>query len=136
MSHIVPTPVRASMRHAIALPCQVVRELDFSLIGSRTLDVSPSGMLVATGREVAIGDKLIVSFKAPDGCGLWFDAEATIRRIEHGRRPTDKWRAIGLEFETLSRVSRLILRGGLRRVPPPLPRRPRWTQAARLSLAT
>ncbi len=125
MSHIVPTGVRTSMRHAVTLSCEVVREHDFSLVGTRTLDVSSTGMLVATGRDVSIGDKLLVSFKAPSEVDLWFDVEATVRRVEHGRRPTDKWRAVGLEFDTLSSVARLILRGSLRRLPPPLPRRPR-----------
>ncbi len=122
---LLPRNQRTSMRHAVQLPCQVVRERDFSLLGDRTLDLSPDGMLVRSEREVNIGDKIIVSFKAPTELELWFDTEATVRRVEQGRRPRDKGRAIGLEFGPLSQVARLILRGSLRRVPPPLPRRDR-----------
>lgn len=120
---LVPRNQRTSMRHAVQLPCQIVRERDFSLLSDRTLDVSPDGMLVRTHRDVSVGDKLIVSFKAPTDLELWFDTEATVRRVELGRRPKDRGRAIGLEFGPLSQVARLILRGSLRRVPPPLPRR-------------
>jgi hypothetical protein len=120
---LVPRNQRSSMRHAIQLPCQVVRERDFKMLSDRTLDLSPDGMRVKTHQAVRVGDKLIVSFKAPTDVELWFDTEATVRRIEKGRRPKDNGRAIGVEFGPLSQVARLILRGSLRKVPPPVPRR-------------
>ena len=48
---------------------------------------------------------------------MWLDTCATITRIEEGRRPLDCGRALGVEFESLPHVQRLILRGFLRRMP-------------------
>lgn len=106
----------------MGLTCQVVRERDFRLVADQALDLSPDGMLVKSDSELAIGEALIVSFKATQ-LGLWFDSEATVARIVKGRRDGDRGTGIGLSFSTLDRVKRLILRGHLRRVPPPVPRR-------------
>lgn len=113
---------RREVRRALGITCQVVRERDFRLVAERALDVSPDGMLVQTESELAVGESLIVSFKATQ-LGLWFDTEASVARIVKGRRDGDRGAGIGLSFSTLDRVKRLILRGHLRRVPPPLPRR-------------
>jgi hypothetical protein len=116
---------RKTLRHATEMRCQVVRERDFLLLGTRTVDVSPEGMRVTidTGEDVRVGESLLVSFEATP-FGLWFDGEASVARIIRGRRPTDRGPAIGVRFQNLSSVARLILRGSLRRVPPPLPARP------------
>jgi hypothetical protein len=113
---------RREVRRAASFTCQVVRERDFRLIADQALDVSPDGMLVRTDHDMEIGESLIVSFKATQ-LGLWFDSEASVARIVRGRRDGDRGAGIGLSFSTLDRVKRLILRGHLRRVPPPLPRR-------------
>jgi len=113
---------RREVRRAAGITCQVVRERDFRLVAERALDVSPDGMLVQTESELEVGESLIVSFKATQ-LGLWFDTEASVARIVKGRRDGDRGAGIGLSFSTLDRVKRLILRGHLRRVPPPLPRR-------------
>jgi c-di-GMP-binding flagellar brake protein YcgR len=116
---------RQSMRHHVRIDCQVIRESDFRLVGHRTLDLSADGMLVRCAKpDVTIGESVIVAFQATP-LGLWIDAEAEVTRLIRGRRPEDEGRAFGLRFTDLSRVSRLILRGNLRRVPPPLPQRPR-----------
>lgn len=104
------------------MTCQVVRERDFRLVAERAVDVSPDGMLVRTDAELEVGESLIVSFEATS-LGLWFDTEASVARIVRGRRDGDRGAGFGLSFSTLDRVKRLILRGHLRRVPPPLPRR-------------
>ena len=117
----------------MGLACTVVRELDFRVIAHEALDVSPDGMLVSTDREIEVGENMIVSFRATQ-LGLWFDSEATVARIVRGRRFGDRGAGIGLSFSTLDRVKRLILRGHLRRVPPPLPRRKQridWTATVR-----
>lgn len=117
---------RRIVRHAATLRCQVVRERDFRLLGTRTLDISGHGLRVAfdaAGQDVAIGESLLVSFEATP-FGLWFDAAGRVARIIHDRRPTDRGRAIGVRFDSLSSVARLILRGALRGVPPPVPARP------------
>jgi len=113
---------RREVRRALGITCQVVRERDFRLVAERALDVSPDGMLVQTAHDLEVGESLIVSFKATQ-LGLWFDTEANVARVVKGRRDGDRGAAIGLSFSTLDRVKRLILRGNLRRVPPPLPRR-------------
>jgi hypothetical protein len=119
---IVIARKRTEIRRAIQLPCRVVRELDFQLLGTKTIDLSPDGMLVGSEMGVEVGDSCIVSFKATP-LGIWFDTEAMVTRVVEGRRPTDRGRAVGLRFRTLDAVHRLILRGSLRRVPPPLPAR-------------
>jgi hypothetical protein len=89
---------------------------DWRLLGDRTLDLSPEGMLVLSDERVEEGLELVVSFQATE-LPIWFDACAKITRIVEGRRPGDHGRALGVHFETLPAVSRLILRGFLRRHP-------------------
>lgn len=113
---------RREVRRAISMTCQIVRERDFRLVSEKALDVSPDGMLVATDVELEAGENVFVSFRAT-ALGIWFDTEARVARVIRGRRPGDKGRGIALRFSTMPRVKRLILRGHLRRVPPPIPRR-------------
>lgn len=113
---------RREVRRAIAMSCQIVRERDFHLVAEKALDVSPDGMLVATDVDLEPGENVFVSFRATE-LGIWFDTEARVARVVRGRRPGDKGRGVALRFSTLPRVKRFILRGHLRRVPPPLPRR-------------
>jgi c-di-GMP-binding flagellar brake protein YcgR len=117
---------RKSTRHHVRIDCQVVREADFELVGHRTLDLSPGGMLVRVEpkSDVKIGDRMIVSFQATS-LGIWFDSQAEVTRVVRGRRPEDEGRAFGLKFVDMQPISKLILRGHLRRVPPPVPQRPR-----------
>lgn len=122
MSLMVRKNERREVRRAVRIKCQVVRERDFSLVSEHAIDVSPDGMLVATDvGDLEPGENVFVTFRAT-ALDIWFDAEAKVRRIVRGRRAGD--RGVGLEFSNLPRVKRLILRGHLRRVPPPLPRRP------------
>jgi hypothetical protein len=113
---------RKSVRKVTSVTCQVVREHDFKLVGESTLDLSPDGMLVPTELDVAPGDVLIVSFQTTD-FGIWFDTEAVAARVVHGKRNTDKQKAVGVRFETLDKVKRLILKGHLRKARPPVPAR-------------
>jgi hypothetical protein len=113
---------RREVRRAIVMTCQIVRERDFRLVAEKALDISPDGMLVATDVDLEVGENVFVSFRATE-LGLWFDSEARVARVIHGRRPGDKGRGVALRFSTLPRLKRFILRGHLRRVPPPVPRR-------------
>jgi PilZ domain len=113
---------RREVRRAISMTCQIVRERDFRLVSETALDVSPDGMLVATDVDLEPGENVFVSFRATE-LGLWFDTEARVARVIRGRRPGDRGRGVGLRFSTMPRVKRFILRGHLRRVPPPIPRR-------------
>jgi hypothetical protein len=122
LSFLAHTNERREVRRRVTLACRVVREQDFRLIGTHALDVSPDGMLVMTIRDVDPGDSLLVSFRATE-LGIWFDAEATVARVVRGRRPRDRGRCVGLSFTRFDAVSRLVLRGHLRRSAPPVPQR-------------
>jgi hypothetical protein len=121
---LVPVRQRRALRRAIRVECQVVRERDFRLVGSRALDLSPMGMLVMAQERVLTGEPLIVTFRLPRS-SHWFDAEALVSRVVHGRRPGDLGRCFGVEFETLQPDAQWFLRDALRGVPPPLPMRER-----------
>jgi hypothetical protein len=111
---------RGSSRREIVLPCQAVRERDFKLIADRTLDISADGVLLPLRIPVLTGESLIVSFGIP---GVWIDAEATVARVIHGRRPGDDGLAIGVMFDRLSPSARAALTGYLHGRRSPLPRR-------------
>ncbi len=85
-------------RRDVRLPCQVVRERGFVEVGRHALDLSPDGMLVLADRPVLTGERVILTLKIPMGSRLFFDAEAVVARVVHGRRPTDRGRALGLSF--------------------------------------
>jgi hypothetical protein len=104
------------MRHLARIGCRVRRIEDWRLLGDRTVDLSPQGMLVLSDERVEEGTSLVVSFQATD-LPIWFDTCATVTRIIQGRRPGDGGRALGVHFDTLPAVSRLILRGYLRPLP-------------------
>jgi hypothetical protein len=126
---------RRILRRALRVECQVVRERDFKLIGSRSVDLSPMGMLVMAQEPVLTGEPVIVAFRLPLSV-CWFDAEATVARVVHGRRPGDLGRCFGLEFESLEPEAQVFLRRALRGVPPPLPtREPRVDYAASVAMA-
>jgi hypothetical protein len=121
LGHLPPNR-RGEMRRRVRLACRVRRMDNWRLLGDRTLDLSPAGMLVLSDERVEEGLDLIVSFQATE-LPIWFDACAKITRIVEGRRPGDPGRALGVSFEALPAVSRLILRGHLRRHPPTLAQR-------------
>jgi hypothetical protein len=115
---------RRVIRRAIRVDCQVVRERDFRLIADCGVDVSPTGMLVKTDETALTGEPLLISFRLPR-TERWFDTEGTIVRVVHGRRPGDRGRCLGLEFETLDADAKWLLARALRDVPPPVPTRDR-----------
>lgn len=124
---------RREVRRDVRVACQVIRERDFSIVAYRALDLSPDGMFVASDIDLEPGENVLVTFKATE-LGLWFDTEATVARRVNGRRHGDNARGVGLSFSTLDPVKRLILRGHLRRVPPPVPRRTQridWAETVR-----
>lgn len=134
MPSLVRKNERREIRKAVKLKCHVVRERDFTLVSEQAVDVSPDGMLVTSElADLEPGERVFVTFRATH-LDLWFDTEASVARIVRGRRDGDRERGIGLRFSTLPRVKRLILRGHLRRTPPPLPRRAQridWTATIR-----
>jgi hypothetical protein len=126
----MPTNRRREMRHAVRLGCRVRRVEDWRLLGDRTVDLSPQGLLLLSDEYVDEGTSLVVSFQATE-LPIWFDTCATVTRIVQGRRPGDAGRALGVHFDTLPAVSRLILRGFLRKMPPIQPKREPPLEAAR-----
>ena len=119
---LVPVRERKTPRHAVRLDCQVVRERDFKLLSEHAIDLSAEGMLVLTDERVLTGEEVIVSFRVPT-LRAWFDAEALVARVVHGRRPTDRSRGLGLRFSHFGRVSSSYIKAGLHRLPPTLPGR-------------
>ncbi len=132
---LIPARQRRVIRRAIGVQCQVVREYDFRLIASRGVDVSPSGMLVMGEEPALTGEPVIVSFRPPYS-PHWFDAEATIARVVHGRRPGDRGLCFGLVFNRIEAKAEWFLGRALQGVPPPVPSRARRVDyAASLELA-
>jgi hypothetical protein len=111
---------RQTCRHAVQIPCQVVREEDFRLISNRILNLSMSGVVVATAERVLLGEQLIVSFRLPNST-FWLDTEATVRRVSRARRYGERTPMLALEFEPLPGLSRLILMNALAGAPPAPP---------------
>ena len=87
------------------MACQVVRERDFKLVARQTLDLSSAGMLVRPDCQVLTGEPLLITFQVPLGGHTWFDAEAVVARVIHGRRPSDRGPALGLAFTQVDLVS-------------------------------
>ena len=112
----LPPNRRREIRRSATFGCRVRRVETSRLVGDRTLDLSPQGMLLMSDEGLVEGSQLLVSFMATE-LPIWFDTEATVTRIVQGRRPGDLGRALGLRFDSLPAVSRLILRGHLRRHP-------------------
>ena len=117
----ISTNRRGALRHAVQIPCQVVRERDFRLVGDLIVDLSTSGMLVTPADPVLTGERVIASFRLPSST-FWIDVEATVARVAHGRRPTEHTRAIALEFDKLPGLTELVLGAALQWIPPAPPR--------------
>jgi len=124
---VTPTNRRIALRRMVRVPCQIVRERDFKLVGERALDLSAEGMLVPTDARVLTGESVIVSFRLPL-TRVWIDAEAVVARVVHGRRRGDHGHCLGLQFLDVTEPSKVALRTSLRGLPPPLPRRPQPMQ--------
>jgi hypothetical protein len=113
---------RREIRRSVRLGCRAVRGSNHHLVGDRTLDLSAEGLLLLSDEEFDPGEELVVSFRATE-LPIWFDTKATVARVIQNRRPGDRGRAVGVRFGSLPAVSRLILRGYLRNLPPTFPQR-------------
>jgi hypothetical protein len=111
---------RGATRRDVAIPCQIIRKADFTLIADRTLDLSMDGALVPVTRTLAVGEEVIVSFAIP---GAWVDVEGVVARVVHARRPGDDGLALGIFFGAVEPSMRSALALFLHGKPPPLPRR-------------
>jgi hypothetical protein len=113
----LPVNRRREIRKTIGLGCRARRVDDWRLVGDRTVDLSPQGMLLLSDERIAEGTGIVVSFQTTE-LPLWFDTCAVVARVVEGRRPGDHGRALGIHFESLPPVSRLLLRGYLSKMPP------------------
>ena len=116
---------RKARRHAVRIPCQVVRERDFRLISDTVLDLSMSGMVALAahwvfGQSILTGERLIVSFQLPRS-PFWVDVEATVTRVARGRRRGENTPTLALEFDPMPLAVMLRMRRALRRWPPSPP---------------
>ena len=116
-----PKSPRGSSRHTVKIACQVVRERDFSLIADRVVDLSATGALVGPADPALTGERILVSFRIPRST-VWVDAEATVTRVVHGRRPGEFRRSLAIEFDDLEALPRFMLEEALRIVPPAPPK--------------
>jgi hypothetical protein len=81
--------------------------------------------MLVMGEEPALtGEPVIVSFRPPYS-PHWFDAEAIIARVVHGRRPGDRGLCFGIQFDSLDPKAEWFLGRALQGVPPPVPSRDR-----------
>lgn len=113
---------RRAFRRYVRLDCQVVRETDLQPVGELALDLSTDGMLVKTTERILTGEELIVVFRPP-GSNRIIDAAATVARVVHGRRPGDRGRSLGLQFDSMRESDRALLWESLRGLPAPEPLR-------------
>jgi hypothetical protein len=111
---------RRAARHSVRLECQVVRERDFQLVADRVVNLSATGLMVSPADPALTGERLIVSFRIPHS-GQWVDAEATVARVVHGRRPGEYTRSLCLELENVEAIPKMILTRALGRCPPAPP---------------
>ena len=121
--------LRHSFRRYVRLPCEVVREHDFRLIGDLALDLSTRGMLVRARQPVLTGEEVVVAFQGPRS-NVWFDAIGTVARVLHGRRPGDGGVCLGIEFHDVAPDLERLLFAQLQGRSAPEPMRARRILAA------
>ena len=85
------------------------------------VDLSATGALVGPADPALTGERILVSFRIPRST-VWVDAEATVTRVIHGRRPGEFSRSLAIEFDDLEALPRFMLQEALRVVPPAPPK--------------
>jgi hypothetical protein len=113
---------RKALRRQVRVPCQVVRESDFTLVADACMDLSPRGMRVCALTPVALDTPVLVSFRVP-AAGVHMDVYAVVTRVTRGRRRGERGATLGLSFVDLSAVEDVTLSARLRGLPPPAPAR-------------
>lgn len=77
--------------------CQAVRMDDLTLVGDKVLDLSERGAMIACDEEMAVGQEVLMSFRAP-----WLGPHVVmlgeVRRVIEGWRDTDPGYAVGVKF--------------------------------------
>jgi hypothetical protein len=77
-------------------------------------------MLLETDLSILTGEELLVTFKSPVD-SRWFDCDAAVVRVLHGRRRKDERRAVGIRFAPMDPWTEIVLCDHLRAAPPVRP---------------
>jgi hypothetical protein len=117
-----PAQQRTTMRRHVSIPCQLVSEPGFHLIGDHCVDLSLKGMQVRANRLARMWTPVLISFRIPDS-NIYCDAEGIICRVVWGRRDEDEFPSYGVHFTAMSKTTHRILAARLRGMPPPVPAR-------------
>ncbi|MBN1653955.1 MAG: PilZ domain-containing protein [Deltaproteobacteria bacterium] len=120
---LVKKSLRRMIRRAVPSECTAFGTKEYREIGTRVLDLSPQGMLIACNHRVKVGDSIMLFFQAPGIEQLWLDAEAEVTRVVQGFRRYDPGYCMGVRFTYLEKPDRTLLAGRLVGYPPPIPRR-------------
>jgi hypothetical protein len=113
---------RAALRRELIIDCQVVSERDFRLLGTRTWDLSPDGLLLQADDFAEVGEPVLFSVRIPHS-REWLDGHGRVARLVRGLRDTDRGPGLGIAFTDVDGMTRARLAGALRRVPPAVPAR-------------
>ena len=70
---------------------------DFQLVGTRVLDLSPRGAMVACDEEMEVGQELLMSFRSP-WLGPFVVMLGEVTRVIEGWREADPGYAVGVRF--------------------------------------
>jgi hypothetical protein len=120
MRRIAPATHHRMPRRLVRAVCQVVRERDFTLVADQVVDLSPGGALVMPADPVLTGERVILSFKLPFFSN-YIDAEGTVARVVHGRRPGEHSRGLAIRFDHVAGLDQYLLERTLRYLPPAPP---------------
>jgi hypothetical protein len=125
----VRATTRATPRHAVEIPCEVITHSDDTPTLAWATDMSANGLWIDDRDDLALGQDLIVCFKP----GLRWRAHelmvfANVSRTSPGLRTDDPNPGCGVSFVDLSPGERFGLRAWLRPRPERAPSRRRRTR--------
>ena len=101
-------PVDRHTRYVASIPCTLIRTSDGRTLKSEVVDVSRTGLRIASGARVAIGERLRVVFRDP----LWklrVEMTGAVSRVAHGRRRNDDGLSFALSIREMSGWSGYLL---------------------------
>ncbi|MBL8609382.1 MAG: PilZ domain-containing protein [Myxococcales bacterium] len=107
---------RRHVRRALYVPCRVM--FGTEVISRRGLDLSPRGILVASNVVVAVGERVRLAIDLPLTRSS-LRTSGRVARVVHGRRETDRERALAVDLEPMGEEVELFLAEYLRGIPVP-----------------